>query len=55
MRQPAYQGVDYRVVGDLKNSDEVMKRTFWIGVHPQIDAAKIAYMLETLESCVRQL
>ncbi len=52
VRQPAYKGVDYRVVGELKNTDEVMRRTFWIGVHPQIDAVKIQYMLETLERCV---
>lgn len=55
VRQPAYKGVDYRVVGELKNTDEVMRRTFWIGVHPQLDAAKIAYMLETLERCVKAL
>jgi CDP-6-deoxy-D-xylo-4-hexulose-3-dehydrase len=55
VRQPAYQGVDYRVVGDLRQSDEVMKRTFWIGVHPQIDGARIRYMLETLERCVGEL
>jgi len=55
VRQPAYKGVDYRVVGELKNTDEVMRRTFWIGVHPQIDAPKIQYMLETLERCVKEL
>jgi len=54
VRQPAYKGVDYRVVGDLKHTDEVMRRTFWIGVHPQIDAAKVQYMLETLERCVKE-
>ena len=35
--------------------DEVMKRTFWIGVHPQIDTEKIQYMLESLEHCVKSL
>jgi CDP-6-deoxy-D-xylo-4-hexulose-3-dehydrase len=55
VRQPAYKGVDYRVVGELKNTDEVMKRTFWIGVHPQIDAAMARYMLETLERTVKEL
>lgn len=55
VRQPAYQGVEHRVVGSLKNTDEIMKRSFWIGVHPQIDAPKIRYMLETLEACVKVL
>jgi CDP-4-dehydro-6-deoxyglucose reductase, E1 len=54
VRQPAYQGVDYRVVGELKNTDEIMKRTFWIGVHPAIDKPRIQYMLETLESVVKE-
>jgi CDP-4-dehydro-6-deoxyglucose reductase, E1 len=54
-RQPAYKDVDYRVVGDLKNTDEVMRRTFWIGVHPQLNAEKLNYMLETLERCVKEL
>lgn len=53
VRQPAYQGVDYRVVGELKNTDEIMRRSFWIGVHPAINGERIQYMLETLESCVK--
>jgi CDP-6-deoxy-D-xylo-4-hexulose-3-dehydrase len=55
VRQPAYQGVDFRVVGELKNTDEIMRRTFWVGVHPAIDSARIQYMLQTLEDCVRGL
>lgn len=52
-RQPAYQGVPYRIVGELKNTDEIMRRTFWIGVHPALDDARIDYMLEQLEACIR--
>lgn len=55
VRQPAYQNVDFRVVGELKNTDEIMKRTFWVGVHPGIDGARIQYMLQALEDCVRAL
>lgn len=54
-RQPAYRGVNYRVHGELKNSDEIMRRTFWLGVHPAIDAARISYMLESLEAAVKDL
>ena len=28
------EGVDYRVIGELKNTDRIMKNTFWIGVYP---------------------
>jgi CDP-6-deoxy-D-xylo-4-hexulose-3-dehydrase len=52
-RQPAYADVEYRVVGGLANTDEILKRTFWIGVHPGLDAPRLAYMLEQLEAGVR--
>ncbi len=52
-RQPAYSNVEYRIHGELTASDEILRRTFWIGVHPALDAARIAYMLEQLEAGVR--
>jgi CDP-6-deoxy-D-xylo-4-hexulose-3-dehydrase len=51
-RQPALKGADYRIVGDLSVTDQIMARTFWIGVHPQLDDARIQYMLEQLEAVV---
>jgi len=48
VRQPAYQGRDYRVVGDLRNADFVMNQVFWIGVYPGIGPAMMDYMLESL-------
>jgi CDP-6-deoxy-D-xylo-4-hexulose-3-dehydrase len=44
-RQPAYQGVNYRVVGDLKNSDFVAENVFWIGVYPGLTTAMLDYVL----------
>ena len=52
-RQPAYRNVEYRVHGELTASDAIMRRTFWIGVHPALDGPRIAYMLEQLEAGVR--
>ncbi len=46
VRQPAYQHVPRRVIGDLKNSDFVMNSAFWVGVHPALTDDRIAYMLE---------
>ena len=45
-RQPAYQGLQYRTVGDLANSDFVMNQVFWIGVYPGIGEPMVDYMVE---------
>ncbi|MCC6601565.1 MAG: lipopolysaccharide biosynthesis protein RfbH [Anaerolineae bacterium] len=44
-RQPAYQNINYRVVGDLSQTDLVMNHTFWIGVYPRITPEMIDYVL----------
>jgi CDP-6-deoxy-D-xylo-4-hexulose-3-dehydrase len=52
-RQPAYEGVRYRVVGDLPGSDAVTERCFWIGVYPGLTPDMIGYMIETIRAFVR--
>jgi CDP-6-deoxy-D-xylo-4-hexulose-3-dehydrase len=47
-RQPAYKDVEYRVVGDLKNTDYVMNNVFWIGVYPGLNDSMIQHMLNSL-------
>lgn len=37
-------GVGYRVIGDLKNTDRIMRDTFWVGVYPGMTEEMIAYM-----------
>ncbi len=49
VRQPAYRDIPYRAVGDLKNADKIMNDTFWIGVYPGIDEARIAYVLQQFD------
>ena len=39
-RQPAFREVDYRVVGELTNTDKLMNDAFWIGVWPGIGEAR---------------
>lgn len=48
-RQPAYQGVEYRVVGDLTNTDLVMNQTFWIGVYPYLTQEMMDYTLQVFK------
>jgi CDP-4-dehydro-6-deoxyglucose reductase, E1 len=48
MRQPAYRGQNYRVIGDLHRSDEVMYRVFWIGVYPALTEPMLDYVGDSL-------
>ena len=54
-RQPAYQHVNYRVVGDLTNSDIVMNQTFWIGVYPKLTPQMIDYALSVFADFFKRL
>lgn len=47
-KQPAYRNVDFRVVGDLKNSDIIMRRTFWIGVYPGLTPPMRDYIADSI-------
>lgn len=48
LRQPAFAGVEHRTVGDLPNSDTIMRSAFWIGVWPGLTEPMIDYMIESL-------
>lgn len=52
-RQPGYRHIQYRAVGDLPNSDRVLQTTFFIGVYPGLDDARLAYILETFAEFFR--
>jgi CDP-6-deoxy-D-xylo-4-hexulose-3-dehydrase len=49
-RQPAYAHTPFRVVGNLKNSDFVMDRTFWVGVYPGLTGEMIHSVVDRFES-----
>ena len=48
LRQPAYRGIDCRIVGDLRNSDIVMTRSFWLGVYPGLTPSMLDYAADAL-------
>jgi CDP-4-dehydro-6-deoxyglucose reductase, E1 len=54
LRQPAYQNIEHRIIGDLKNTDLVHDNSFWIGCHPKLEEADIDYMIETLHRLVKE-
>ncbi len=48
LRQPAYRGIDARVVGSLANSDIVMARSFWVGVYPGLTPAMLDHIADSI-------
>lgn len=53
LKQPAFQGVRHRVVGKLKNTGQIMERTFWIGVYPGLYQKEIEYVLSAFDEFMR--
>lgn len=48
-RQPYMIGRNYRVSGELTNTDVVMNQTFWIGVYPGLTEEMLDYMVARIE------
>jgi CDP-4-dehydro-6-deoxyglucose reductase, E1 len=48
LKQPAYRNVDFRVVGDMTNTDIVMNRAFWVGVYPGLTTPMLDYIADSI-------
>lgn len=52
IRHPCFDGIrgnfaKYKVVGNLENTDRMMKNTFWIGVYPGMDSERLDYVISS--------
>ncbi len=54
LKQPAYRGVEFRVVGDLTNTDIVMRRTFWVGVFPGLTEPMLDHIADSIREFVER-
>jgi CDP-6-deoxy-D-xylo-4-hexulose-3-dehydrase len=56
LRHPLFdemvEGSDYRVIGDLKNTDKIMNDSFWIGLYPGMGDDAIDYMIKKIREFV---
>jgi CDP-6-deoxy-D-xylo-4-hexulose-3-dehydrase len=50
IRQPGFLNIEKRIHGDLRESDIIMRDTFFIGVYPGLTGEMIDYVLETFRS-----
>ncbi|NMK50292.1 lipopolysaccharide biosynthesis protein RfbH [Achromobacter sp. Bel] len=48
-RQPSMVGQNYRVSGDLANTEIIMQNTFWIGVQPALTPEMLDYAASRIE------
>lgn len=53
LRQPAYQGVQHRKIGNLANSDFVLNRVLWMGVWPGLTEAMLNFVLDSVRKMVK--
>lgn len=48
-KQPAYRNTEFRVVGDLTNTDIVMNRAFWVGTFPGLTEPMLDYVADSIK------
>ncbi len=57
LRHPLFdemvENVDYRVIGDLANTDKIMNDSFWIGLYPGMGDDAIDYMIKKIREFVK--
>ena len=57
IKHPCFDGMrksgeGYRVAGDLKNTDRIMRDSFWIGVYPGMTDEMISYMAGEIKGAI---
>lgn len=48
--QPYLSGANYRISGDLTNTNKIMNNTFWIGVQPSLTIDMLEFASQRIES-----
>jgi CDP-6-deoxy-D-xylo-4-hexulose-3-dehydrase len=49
LKQPYFKDVNYKVVGELTNTDITMNNTFWIGVQPALTREHLDFVVNKFE------
>ncbi len=48
-KHPAYANSEYRLSGELKDSEYILKHSFWIGVHPRMTQEDREYVVKAFD------
>ncbi|MCM0647378.1 lipopolysaccharide biosynthesis protein RfbH [Clostridium swellfunianum] len=49
LNQPGYKNINHRISGQLTNSDQVLHKTFFLGVYPGITQEKLEYITDCID------
>ena len=47
-KQPAYIKKKFRISGDLKTTDLIMKNTFWVGIQPSLGEEELSFVAQNI-------
>lgn len=50
LRQPYMKGREFRISGELVNSDRIMNQTFWVGIYPGLTQPHLDYVADAIRS-----
>ena len=52
-KQPGYANKKFRVVGNLKNTDKIMRDSFWLGVWPCLEKENLDYVIKKFKDFLK--
>ena len=57
IKQPYFikNNPEFRIVGNLDNTEKIMNDTFWVGICPLIDEVGINKIIQSIESFISQI
>ncbi|CAB5497294.1 lipopolysaccharide biosynthesis protein RfbH [Bathymodiolus azoricus thioautotrophic gill symbiont] len=51
-KQPYFQDIEYRIVGNLTNTDITMNKTLWLGIYPALGVGQLDFIAEKIQEFV---
>lgn len=54
IRQPAYKGIEYRIIDNLTNTDIIMNNSFWLGVWPGLQVEHYEYITSIIRGYLKE-
>jgi len=54
-KQPAYQNINKKIIGDLANTETIMNKSFWLGVWPGLEEVHYEYIVHIINKFIKNL